>query len=730
MSRKAVRGMLFLLPVLILLLNLNGFPFSPGSQFSDLAISHYPNAAYLKRVITTWGTIPLWSSTILSGYPFAANPLSGLFYPPGWLALLFPLTTGFNLVIALHLIWGGVGLYLLLRAEKLAEGPALLGGLAFEALPKLFAHLGAGHLSLLYAVPWTPWLLLAERESSRWMLSNPRKLRGGWRGLLPGAVLAVILLADVRWAFYAGLLWLAYALRESWAQCGGQPWQRIRMVSLRVVINGLFVFLATAPLLLPVMEYIQLATRERLSPGESFIYSLEWGQLLGLIYPYLRGPAEWMLYPGGVIASLGVAALILPPLRRRACFWWSVVGVSLFFSMGSSIPYLDVLAWLPGFNLLRVPPRALFITGMGLSCVAAYAFHYLTTCRMESLPEQMGGKKTRFHPLFGLVIITLFVALLGVTVAVTIPQAALKLQFAWGSGAFVLGTVVILFASRSVREDQSPVKGLTAVLITLMLLDLLAVNAVGLEFRSPDAVLGENAGVAAYLRNQNHLEYYRVYSPSYSLPQQTAEAYQIELADGVDPLQISSYASFMELASGVPFEGYSVTLPPFASGDPAVDNQGYQPDCERLGLLNVQYVLAEYDLPGSGLILLKQMGNTRIYENPYVMPRAWVQRVDAPLGEGVLSTPGVEIMPNKIRVEAEGPGLLVLSEVQYPGWTVSVDGQPAEIQSAGGLLRSVRLTEGRHQAVFAFQPTLLYIGLALAVLSWGSLLVLYLTGRK
>lgn len=730
MSRKTVRGALFLLPVLILLLNLDGFPFSPGSEFSDLAISHYPNAAYLKRVLTEWGTIPLWSPTILSGYPFAANPLSGLFYPPGWLALLFPLTTGFNLIAALHLIWGGVGLYLLLRAEQLAEGPALLGALTFEALPKLFAHLGAGHLSLLYAVPWTPWLLLAEKQSSRWVRSNPGKLRGGWRCLLPGIVIAVITLADARWAFYAGFLWLAFALREDWKRRGERRWRGGKILMLRIVTNGLLVFLLAAPLLLPLMQYSQLATRWRLSPDESFVYSLEWGQLFGLIYPYLRGPAEWMLYPGGIIAALGATALILPPLRRKARFWWGVVGVSLFFSLGSNIPYLDLLARLPGFSLLRVPPRALFLTGMGLACVAAYAFQYLISCRVETPSAIMRANRSRFNPLFGLVVITLFVVLLGAAVAVTIPQASLKLQFAWGAGAFLLGSVVILLASRAIRQDQSPAKGLTAALLTLALVDLLAVNAVGLEFRPSDTVLTENARAAAYVRTQDHLDHFRVYSPSYSLPQQTAEEFQIELADGVDPMQIASYANFMQQASGVPSTGYSVTLPPFASGDPAVDNQVYQPDARRLGLLNVQYVLAEYDLPESGFNLLTQIGETRVYQNPQVMPRAWVQGEDATLGEEVISTPSVVIEPNRIQIEAEGPGLLVLSEVAYPGWTVSVDGQIAEVQAAGGLLRSVRLPEGSHQVAFVYRPILLYVGLALAGLGWGSLLVVYLTGRK
>ena len=56
-----------LLPFLFFIPGLNGFPYpSAEAPFSDIAISHYPNAVFLKRAITEWGAIPMWSPTILS----------------------------------------------------------------------------------------------------------------------------------------------------------------------------------------------------------------------------------------------------------------------------------------------------------------------------------------------------------------------------------------------------------------------------------------------------------------------------------------------------------------------------------------------------------------------------------------------------------------------------------------------------------------------------------------
>ncbi|HJS28984.1 MAG TPA: hypothetical protein VJ768_05155, partial [Anaerolineales bacterium] len=164
--RRFAPYLLLLLPLLFYLPSLLGFPYpAADAEFSDIAITHLPNYIFLKNSLLN-GVVPLWSPLLFSGTPFAANPLSGLWYPPGWLALLFSPLIGFSLVVMIHIVWGGLGMALLLRSQGLSLWASLFGALAFEALPKLIAHFGAGHLTILYALPWFPWLI--------WLSARPR----------------------------------------------------------------------------------------------------------------------------------------------------------------------------------------------------------------------------------------------------------------------------------------------------------------------------------------------------------------------------------------------------------------------------------------------------------------------------------------------------------------------------------------------------------------------------
>ena len=62
--------------------------------------------------------------------------------------------------------------------------------------------------------------------------------------------------------------------------------------------------------------------------------------------------------------------------------------------------------------------------------------------------------------------------------------------------------------------------------------------------------------------------------------------------------------------------------------------------------------------------------------------------------------------PNQLTYEVSSGkgGVLVFSEVYYPGWTATIDGQPAELGRVNYILRALRVPAGKHQVKLAFFP--------------------------
>ncbi len=69
----------------------------------------------------------------------------------------------------------------------------------------------------------------------------------------------------------------------------------------------------------------------------------------------------------------------------------------------------------------------------------------------------------------------------------------------------------------------------------------------------------------------------------------------------------------------------------------------------------------------------------------------------------------------EVHVEAVEPAYLFLSEVFYPGWQATVDGEPAPVYRANALFRAVLVPPGQHRVVLTFSPWSWHVGLGLSL---------------
>jgi hypothetical protein len=67
------------------------------------------------------------------------------------------------------------------------------------------------------------------------------------------------------------------------------------------------------------------------------------------------------------------------------------------------------------------------------------------------------------------------------------------------------------------------------------------------------------------------------------------------------------------------------------------------------------------------------------------------------------------------------PGLVVVSDMYYPGWEVTVDGRLAEIVRTNRAMRGVALPAGTHRLVFRYRPLSFRLGIALSLVGLASL---------
>ena len=88
-----------------------------------------------------------------------------------------------------------------------------------------------------------------------------------------------------------------------------------------------------------------------------------------------------------------------------------------------------------------------------------------------------------------------------------------------------------------------------------------------------------------------------------------------------------------------------------------------------------------------------------------------------------------EYQPNQLTysVESERGGIVVFSEIYYPGWTATVDGKPATLGRADYVLRAMNVAPGNHKVVLTFKPTSIKTTETVAYLSY-ALLLLALAG--
>jgi hypothetical protein len=697
------------------------------------------------------GQLPLWNPYLFSGVPFVANPQPALFYPPTWLALLMPITSALGWMIVLHVWLAGVGTYAWLRSEGASTAGALFGATVFAFSGYFFVRVYAGHLGVITTGAWLPLVL--------WVYRRAVERRSLKLAVVGGLPVGLSILAG----HTASFIYVALGLVACAAFCTWDRWRAGRPAAGRAVAAALplawagvmlLVGLALAAVqLLPMVELAMHSARQA-TPSYDFAARFSWppGYLLTLLVPNFFGePAHTGYWGDGIydefIFYVGVLPLLLAlvglRMRHRLTPFLFALGLgALLLAFGQhGILHALFYRFVPLFRVTRAPARAGF-----LFTLAAAALAGLAVTVLQSSPRE---ERTRL------------LAPLQWPPVLAIATGALALVVA-GFVGFALGREANPAAGRLWHQANR-----TALFLFLFLLaaGLLAAWRDATPHRTRLWLLALGLAVldlwtfgsgVVQVVDVPESAYWRIVAQAVSDPQ----------AARVLPWGLNDF----DQNDGMPFRLRSVF-----GYDPLVLQRyeefiGSRPDpqARTYDLLNTGYVVttAPLEFPdedqATSLRLLFEESGVYVYERPTALPGAWVApqievaddaetlaRIHAPdfdprataFVESALACEGtepgeageVEILRYEgNRIEARvwgGGGLLVFSEVEYPGWRATVDGDPARLVRADYLLRALCVPAGEHRVVLVYDPPLTRLGLAITsltlmsiggVAAWGS----------
>ena len=312
----------------------------------------------------------------------------------------------------------------------------------------------------------------------------------------------------------------------------------------------------------------------------------------------------------------------------------------------------------------------------------------------------------------------------------------------------VIGTAFLLLY----RYGKMRAEWMTAALVVLCLFDMWQVNKRYLNdemFVSKSVREQPVAKTPAidHILQDKSLDY-RVLNLATSTFNENETSFYLKSIGGYHPAKLRRYQELVDTYIQSEMGGMMNAVSQAGGDMTQVNGDSIYP---VLNMLNTKY-----------FILPLQGGQSVPLENPYTYGNAWLvdkvhyvananeeldgirglnlrreavadQKFKEQLGESVeqdtLSIVRIKAYePNQLTYEVESGkgGVVVFSEIYYPGWTATVDGVEQELGRVDYLLRALQVKPGKHEIVLSFFPKSIDRTETVAYITYGVLLLLVL----
>lgn len=688
------------------------------------------------------GFLPLWNPYLGMGAPLFANYQIALVYPPNILLHFVGLIWGHGLLVALHLIWAGLGMYILARRLGLGMLSQVLAGMAFSLSGYLVAR--SNFLSINATAAWLPWIIIAADR----LVQVSREVAG--RGKLLQATCLLSITIAFQWlAGHAQTAWytaVALGAWILWRLIGNVNFKKSLQILAYFALAAFFAFMLCAIQLLPTIEYTLHSQRaDTLDADYALSYSFWPWRILGLVFPDLFGsPAsgdywgygnywEDAIYFGVLPFLLSIYALVSGWRRRsehqHLIKFLTILGcTALILALGNNTPiYSFLFEYVLTFELFQAPTR--------WNIIFVFTFALLSAIGLDQLRRPSG------RALYWTRLGTAGAGIIGVA-TLAAGEFLGNIEASFLRAFIIAGIWFVTSGLLMLLKPDDPSLRWDFMVSAIVLIDLLLAGRGLIPSVSPSMFTDPNDELHTLAKD------HRVYMDSglekefkfvwthrfdtylntqdwdlvrkYGLPNTTLMD-GIPSANNFDPILPQRYVLWMKGLEDTSNDHRVRLLSLMDVGWRAVIDSTDEmsltyrevPNPKRVRWIS-RSIPVNSSLQAFELVMDPAFDPDEIVVLEYVFTQEDVA-VDTQGRVEIVETDN----PNLVTIVSSAPsdGWIVLSDVWFPGWRASVDGVPTEILHADFLFRAVRVPAGEHQVRFEYRPASFQIGLYMSVLA-------------